>query len=70
LGAQTIFAETDGVARAGCAMCTVTLWVPGGLWELTGALWELTGCVADVEAPQLVMLSTQAKTASTKNVMC
>jgi hypothetical protein len=56
LGAQIILAETDGVARAGCAVCTV-------------AFWELPGGVAGFEPPQLVMLSMQANPANTRNIL-
>jgi len=56
LGAQIIFAEADGVARAGCATCTV-------------ALGELPGGVAGFEPPQLVMLSMQTDPTNTKNAL-
>jgi hypothetical protein len=54
--AQIIFAEADGVARAGCAACTV-------------AFWELPGGAAGFGPPQLVMLSMQASPANTRNVL-
>ena len=54
--AQIIFAEADGVARAGCAACTV-------------AFWELPGGVVGFEPPQPVMLSMQANPTSTKKVL-
>src|SRR5215472_1866973 len=56
-GAQIIFAEADGAARTGCAACTV-------------AFWELPGGVAGFGPPQLVVLSMQANTTSTKSVLC
>jgi hypothetical protein len=55
LGAQIIFAEADGAARAGCAACTV-------------ACWELPG-VAGFEPPQLVMHSMQANPANTRKTL-
>jgi hypothetical protein len=55
--AQIIFAVADGAARAGCAACTV-------------ALWEVPAGVAGSGPPQLVMLSMQANTTSTKRVLC
>jgi hypothetical protein len=56
-GAQIIFAEADGAARTGSATCAV-------------AFWGLFGDVADFELPQLVMLSTETNTTSTRNVLC
>jgi len=56
LGAQIIFAEADGVARAGCAVCTIGF---GGL----------PGGVAGFDPPQLVTLSMQASPANTRNAL-
>jgi hypothetical protein len=54
---QIIFAETDGVARAGCATCPV-------------AFCELVDGVVGFGLLQLVRLRMHANPAKARNVLC